>query len=158
MMKREYTSGCQVLTHAQSAHCGVEHHCAADVHKIRLYGAANPGTYPCKRCGLERARNGADMKVLGEVGTNSLAVSQRTHREDIHGASRLAQTVGWLEKIAGIFRDGLLQPVATAWCAIAGRHDDHAIKLAREFVQRRRPRADLATGIRALGITERADK
>jgi hypothetical protein len=61
------------------------------------------------------------MNVLDKIGPKTLAVRQRADRENVHGARRLTQTVGRLEQIARVLRDGLFQAVAAAGRTIAGR-------------------------------------
>lgn len=71
---------------------------------------------------------------------------------------RARQPVGVLEQIAWIVRDRLFEPVAAARAAVSGRDDDDDVELARQFVERRRPGADLAAVKDAPAVGQRNDE
>ena len=143
-MQRQNTGAADVLPSPQPRDDGIENQRAANLNDVGFGCPAWSRPDPRERRRLMQACDGADADVVGAIGIETLTVRECADGDDVQGAGRLEQPVGILQKIARIFGHGLFETIAAARAAISGRDDDDDVELARQFVERGGPCADLA--------------
>src|SRR5580704_15112597 len=145
MIQGQNTGAADILPSPQTRDHGIEDQGTADLNDVWLCGAARPGPNPRERRRFMETRDWMHTDIVRPVWIEALPMRQSADGDYVQCTGRLEQTVGLLDKVPWIFGHRLFEAIAAPWSTVPRRYDDDDVKLARQFVQRGRPRPDLTS-------------